>query len=88
MKPIIIGPKIGPENKKYTQKPEYTQEGNFGYYRISTQLSRVLFCASDNRVFALSDLDFCYFSDNFPRIGTIYQKSVSEISQNRPRLLN
>ena len=86
MKPIIIGPKIGPENKKYTQKPEYTQEGNFGNYRISTQLSRVLFCASDNRVFALSD--FCYFSDNFPLIGTIYQKSVSEISQNRPRLLN
>ena len=30
----------------------------------------------DNRVFALSD--FCYFSDNFPPKGTIYQKSVSE----------
>ena len=40
-------PKIGPENRKYTQTPEYTQVCIFGYYRISTLLSRELFWASD-----------------------------------------
>ena len=50
---IIIEPKIGPEKRKYT----------FGYYRISTLLSRVLFWASDNRFeIALSDNPIFGFS--------------------------
>ena len=56
LRAIIMEPKIGPENRKYTQTPEYTQVCIFGYYRISTLLSRELFWASDNRVeIALSD---------------------------------
>ena len=63
LRAIVIEPKIEPENRKYTQTPEYTQGGIFGYYRISTLLSGALFWASDNRVeIALSDNPIFGFS--------------------------
>ena len=65
LRAIIIEPKIGPENRKYTQTPNIHKEVFSGIigFRISTLLSRVLFWASDNRVeIALSDNPIFGFS--------------------------
>ena len=74
LKAIIIEPKIGPENRKYTQTPEYTQGGIFGYYPRRTDIVRLFHLYNYiHAIFTVISSCCVLYYDNIIILNWIYQ---------------